>query len=791
MAVDKGQTHRPGPFKQSNKEHKHGRHRSKGSISLSNKGKVSVKTLSKKHKHELERAQRRNQSQQIRKNKRDEVLAKKRSLGGLDFAPIFACLVPLNKGFDPTTALSILTQCDEEGIVSKTSTGVTHLCIPRFKKRFSFVVPSGDNDFDVLDTLKVADTVIFLLSSVFSVEDNEDIIDKWGNNIITTALAQGLPTPLVVLTDLESVTPKKRNEYKQAIQKIVSKYLPEEKLMTLDKYSEGINILRKIGDQKRKSVLYRDRRPYLYGEEIEFVPESEGAVGTLKITGYLKGTPLSVNQLVHIPGLGDYQMLQIDAPNDPNKYTKNKASDPNAMVVETTTKVLEISDPEKQESLDSENVPDAMDAEQTMPTDEDFQMANRDEAKKVKKVPKGWSDYQAAWIPDDDAEFQNNEYSGDEEESEDDEFMDARSEEKSEYSDAEDEKKEFDTVTESEIAVNDDKYDQEMDMNAEQDDLNKLKEAKSDLMFPDEVDTPVDTPARIRFQKYRGLESFRTSPWDTKENLPSDYSRIFQFQNFDRTKKRILKEQENKDGALPGWYVTVHVKNVSELMWSSFLKTKSPVILFGLFPHEHKMSVLNAVLKRTQDYGFPIKSKERVIFQCGFRRFITNPIFSQHTNGQKHKFERFFQPNSTTVATFYAPIQFPPAPILCYKQIGEKYTLVATGNLLSCNPDRLVIKRIVLSGHPFKIYKKSAVVRFMFFNRDDITYFKPCKLRTKMGRKGHIKEPLGTHGHMKCGFDGQLKSQDTVMLNLYKRVFPKWTYEDFLVSCVNNDTMET
>lgn len=37
------------------------------------------------------------------------------------------------------------------------------------------------------------------------------------------------------------------------------------------------------------------------------------------------------------------------------------------------------------------------------------------------------------------------------------------------------------------------------------------------------------------------MRSFRTSPWDAYENLPRDYARIFQFEDFKRTERGVRR----------------------------------------------------------------------------------------------------------------------------------------------------------------------------------------------------------------------------------------------------------
>jgi len=88
----------------------------------------------------------------------------------------------------------------------------------------------------------------------------------------------------------------------------------------------------------------------------------------------------------------------------------------------------------------------------------------------------------------------------------------------------------------------------------------------------------------------------------------------------------------------PGCYIQVCIARINREIFKTFaMMENKPLIVVALLPYEHKMSLVNIMLKRSSYYTHPIKSKERLIFQCGFRRFTACPIFSQHTNGTKHK----------------------------------------------------------------------------------------------------------------------------------------------------------
>lgn len=476
-------------------------------------------------------------------------------------------------------------------------------------------------------------------------------------------------------------------------------------------------------------------------------------------------------------------------------------------------------DPEERESLEMFASPDALEGEQNLigfdedaddRFDEDLDAIQEEgdgEKKAVKfqpgtSRPAGWSDYQSAWL---DALDSNN----NEEEEDRGELAFALNK------------------TKVKGDADKDMDDEDAEVNAEEKRAllaARKKDREDDLQFPDEADHEEETSARDRYARYRALKSFRKSYWDPKENLPDTYGAVYHFSSFKATQRDVIgdvkdlnevvtrqgwgpnvgeakdddiqmeedSEDEEEEAMAracvpPGAYVTITLEGVAASAYAN-LSTDTVVSAVSLLPHENKVSVLHMGLssasKPEYDSEVPIKSKDVLTFRCGWRTWQSRPVFSQlNLNSDKHKFERYM-PNGNGGSTFFAgsvfgPVTYAPCPVLMFRDAesvadGGKREFLAHGSMLGADADRIVLKRIILTGFPTRVHKRHATVKYMFYNPEDVKWFMPAEITTKHGLQGNIVQSIGDHGVMKCLFNAPIKQHDTVCLPLYKRVFPKF-----------------
>ncbi|KAJ6508107.1 ribosome biogenesis protein tsr1 [Mycena vulgaris] len=754
--------HRP-TLKQQNKSFK-SKHATKSALKEAAKGRIprpSPKASLGSKASAQTRLNRRNNAKQAQTIKRNALVSATRLFNGVDGAPRIVAVIPLTEDISTRSAVSSLADALDVASDDCPDHGLWRMRAERFKTSLQFLSVPYKSMYAALDACKAADYVVFVLSSTVEV-------DTWGDTLLRTLQAQGLPEVVTVLAPNDTLDAKARPGVLKSLLSFMQYFVPSQaRVFDLHAAADRLNALRALAEGKPTDVRWRDGRAWLLGESVEWED------GTLKVTGVARGAPLSVNRLVHLPNYGDFQI---------SKIVSAPVAKPGKMEVEPAV-LCEAGD--DADSLVSSNDPDDMANEQTWPTEEEMQgpgaaaiepalpdAKQGTTPKVVRRIPKGMSEYQAAWIIDEDEDDGED---ADKAGSDDEAMDDAVEEEEEEMQDMPVEE-DHEMETDSRVAF------QDLDMEEEDKQLetwrNRKREEEDDLTFPDEIDTPKDIPAQTRFQRFRGMRSFRTSPWDPYENLPRDYARIFQFEDFKRTERGVRRRADEELNVVePGTRITVYLRGVPQEAAGS-----TPVVLFALLQHEHKVSVLNFTVQRNTEYDGSVRSKDPLILCVGPRRLRVNPVYSQHTRGggkganNVHKFERFLRHGVTSIAATYGPVIFGKQPCVWLRETDDPQAphLVATGTFLNSDTTRVIAKRVVLTGHPFKVHKKTATVRYMFFNADDVHYFKPIQLHTKHGRTGHIRESLGTHGYLKAHFDGPITQMDTVCMSLYKRVFPRW-----------------
>lgn len=755
-------------------------------------------------KNEMNKSDRFNRAVQIRKNKKDKMIAdrrglKKLQLGDLDLnatanleaikanmlnvAPKLVAIVPLNEYSDPETLKSMLTQ-----ELLRQSGDANEMQIEDSDPLRAFPAESGGNlgfkkqrlmfhvckrdIYSILDISKVADIILFSISctkaDVEKVKDDPDIhanaIDETGYKILSALRTQGIPSSIGILEHIESIPAKKRNMIKKLFNRyFVSEFSDDYKFHTIDASTQGLldssykNLIRLLtGTFAKNKLFWKENRSFMLCNRYE---ENQG---DLVVEGYIKHNYLSTNRYGHITGYGDFKIKEIIAAEDPFP-TKNlaerrkKAIDDNMAAVDEKIDQFNL---EKADPVEVENEVNPFGAEQTWPTTDEMENKEKLTHEEYKHVGEELADMNVDVeigfkVPEPktgDLDQLANKFGKMQIEVVD---GDNRSQ-----SDFDDDDGEFSLGEDYQSQLNKSSYRHEKLTNVE-------KRERNEMDFPDEVDTPIDIPARERFQKYRSINNIRTCNWDAFETLPTEYAKIWRFENFIQIKKLAIIKTEKEGLPIDGTYVRLILEPLDEKTKNSvellkLTKERQYIIFSTLMPHERKVIISHFKIKRNEEDKNAIPSKAVLEFHVGFRRFITRPIFSDdylHTN--KAKYYRFLPHDTKVLASAYMPVCFPNSQLIVFRkgdgqsqEIGIDYdthepVLVAHGTVAEPDPLKIILKRILLTGYPIKCKSKRAVIRFMFFNKDDIHYFKPVELFTKFGLRGKIKESLGTHGFMK------------------------------------------
>lgn len=765
------------------------------------------------HQQVMSKLDRRNQNRQRQLEKQKEHRQEASIFSGRDAAPRNVAIIPLCGDCNTVDAVKALnSSLDIEVEVSSTG-GSLRVPVDRFKQQLQYIILPPDRDvLASIDAARAADFVVLLLSAT-------EEVDERGELILRSVESQGMTTLFTAVHGLNKIeSSKQRLSTLESLKSFMRHFHPDqEKLYSLENRQECSNLIRSLCSTTPKGIHWRDERSWMLVEDVQFGSSDDDAAAIL--TGVVRGHGLQADRLLQVGDWGTFQVDKITAA--PFEVRKPKTASADSMAVdgqEGDDGVLAIPTEDRDDLAELAPESDVLeseddDMESNDPDARSVAAANRkgvllddhhyfseeeiEATKPARRLPKGTSDYQSAWILDDATSESGSDMDDD---SEDEEMAGDASgdEEKADPADGMEGIAQYAPTEagagQSEYPKSEAYVEKDDEQEAEQLALyrsQKRTEAEDDLEFPDEIELHPHVLAHERLARYRGLKSLRSSRWNEKEDRPhepEDWRRLLQIPDYRSSRIRANREAL-VGGVAPGTRVSVHLAKgaIPEAVRATYSPSK-PVVLFSLLRHENKQTVVNFLINLSADEPRSIKSKEEIIVQCGPRRFVVNPLYSQSgvTPNDVHKFARFLHPGQSAVATFIGPVTWGSVPTLFFKRTKASTVpllpgvsappnmrLAGIGTALPPSTSRVVAKRVVLTGHPYHIHKKIVTIRYMFFNREDVEWFKALPLWTKRGRSGYIKEALGTHGYFKATFDGRINPQDSVGVSLYKRVFPR------------------
>ncbi|MCJ1282216.1 Glycoside hydrolase 2 (Mannanase, beta-galactosidase) [Xylographa opegraphella] len=233
------------------------------------------------------------------------------------------------------------------------------------------------------------------------------------------------------------------------------------------------------------------------------------------------------------------------------------------------------------------------------------------------------------------------------------------------------------------------------------------------------------------------------------------------------------------EGHRAGTYARIVLENVPCEFADSF-NSKYPVIVGGLAPTEERFGFVQVRIKRHRWHKKILKTNDPLIFSLGWRRFQVMPVYSISDSRTRNRMLKYTPEHMHCFGTFYGPLIAPNTGFCCVQSFSNKipgFRVAATGVVLNVDENTEIVKKLKLTGHPYKIFRNTAFIKDMFSTALEIAKFEGASIRTVSGIRGQIKRALSKpDGHFRATFEDKILMSDIVFLRAWYPIKPHRFY---------------
>ncbi|KAL7804411.1 hypothetical protein V8C43DRAFT_267854 [Trichoderma afarasin] len=255
----------------------------------------------------------------------------------------------------------------------------------------------------------------------------------------------------------------------------------------------------------------------------------------------------------------------------------------------------------------------------------------------------------------------------------------------------------------------------------------------------------------------------------------------------DINKEEFENLDERQRVAVEGYRAGKYAKLVLEGVPAEFVSrfdARLPIIVGGLSATEDRWGFVQVRIKRHRWHKKILKTNDPLIFSLGWRRFQTLPIYSISDSRTRNRMLKYTPEHMHCFGTVYAPLIAPNTGFVCFNSFSNStpgFRIAATGTVLSVDESTEIVKKLKLTGSPYKIFKNTAFIKGMFNSALEIAKFEGASIKTVSGVRGQIKRALSKpEGHFRATFEDKILASDIVFLRAWYPIKPHRFYNPVL-----------